>query len=47
MGWATEDPKVRHEFGEGGAPPTVAKHLAVLDGYSRTMLDCELPKEKK
>jgi hypothetical protein len=30
-GRATEDPKVRHELGEGGAPPAVAKCLAALD----------------
>ena len=28
---ATEDPKVRHELGEGGAPPAAAKRLAALD----------------
>ena len=26
-----EDPKVRHELGEGGAPPAAAKRLAALD----------------
>ena len=30
-GRAMEDPKVRHELGEGGAPPAVAKRLAALD----------------
>jgi hypothetical protein len=30
-GRATEDPKVRHELGEGGAPPAVAKCMAALD----------------
>ena len=30
-GRATADPKVRHELGEGGAPPAAAKHLAALD----------------
>jgi hypothetical protein len=30
-GRATQDPKVRHEFGEGGAPPAAAKCLAALD----------------
>ncbi len=30
-GRATEDPKVRHELGEGGAPPAVAKRLAVIN----------------
>ncbi len=30
-GRATEDPKVRHELGEGGAPPAAAKRLAALD----------------
>ncbi len=30
-GKATQDPKVRHELGEGGAPPAAAKRLAALD----------------
>ena len=30
-GRAMEDPKVRHELGEGGAPLAAAKRLAVLD----------------
>ena len=30
-GGATEDPKVRHELGEGGAPPAAAKCLAALN----------------
>jgi len=30
-GRAMEDPKVRHELGEGGAPPAAAKCLAALD----------------
>jgi len=59
MEMATKDPKVRHELGEGGAPPAAAKRLAVLnkeykiaaktdgDGYNGTMLDFELPKVKK
>ncbi len=28
-GKAAEDPKVRHELGEGGAPPTAARCLCV------------------
>ncbi len=30
-GKAMEDPKVKHELGEGGAPPAAAKHLAALN----------------
>jgi hypothetical protein len=30
-GRATQDPKVRHELGEGGAPPAAAERLAALD----------------
>jgi hypothetical protein len=30
-GRATQDPKVRHELGEGGAPPAAAKRLAALN----------------
>jgi hypothetical protein len=30
-GRAMEDPKVRYELGEGGAPPAAAKRLAALD----------------
>jgi hypothetical protein len=34
-GRATEDPKVRHELGEGGTPPAVAKRLAGVQNCSK------------